>query len=331
MGSGSVLVVDDDARVRDLVARYLANQGYQITQAANAEETLPYLGQRAIDLLITDFQMPGMDGLELARKALSDDPDRPVILMTAHADVENARQSVRIGVYDFILKPFEIADFGNAVARALNHRRLVKENRAYQANLEIMVEERTRELNRKVKELEARDRINQHLLTVHSPDETLSTILDAVQGALDVERVVVFLPGAPGQELAPAVGAGIARVGDQASSETMRERPFPWLDEAGAAATLAFREGRAVWGEGASPGTSAAVPMLRLGEVVGVVFVQNAFSGRPIPDEDVQTLASLMPQAAVAISDAMLYSDSQRLKDIEQELATFSRSIAKTS
>ena len=142
-----------------------------------------------------------MNGLELAQKALRWDPDRPVILTTAFAEVNNARESVKIGVYDFISKPFDLVDFGNSVARAIKHRRVVMENRAYQHNLEKMVAKRTRELreimrglDRKVKELKARDRINQHLLKVHTIDGTTSAIAEAVHAALGVERLALFLP-----------------------------------------------------------------------------------------------------------------------------------------
>ena len=76
-----------------------------------------------------------MNGLELARKALTADPDRPVILMTAFADMNNARQAVTIGVYDFITKPFGLADLGNIVCRAIIRRHLVLKNQEYQRNL----------------------------------------------------------------------------------------------------------------------------------------------------------------------------------------------------
>jgi CheY-like chemotaxis protein len=327
MTTGSILVVDDEDDLRELVVDCLKAQDYQMVAAASGEEAVPHLDRHDLDLVITDFKMPGMNGLELARKALTADPDRPVILMTAFADVDNARQSVSIGIYDFILKPFEINDFQNTVRRALNHRRLVLQNQEYQRNLERMVEERTRELqealnklDRKVKELEARDRINQHLLTVHTPEETLSTVLEAVQGALGVERVVIFLPDASGQKLEPAIGAGVQSPEDLASWETLRRLSDPWMEEARVAASRAFREGRAVYEEGPSGRGSAAVPMLRLGEVLGVVFVQNPFSGRSLAEEDLQTLVSLTAQVAVAVSDARLYGEGDQWKTVMENL-----------
>jgi PAS domain S-box-containing protein len=144
--TGAVLIVEDSDHQRDMMVRCLSAQGHRATAVASGEEALSYLDRRDLDLVVTDFKMPGMNGLELARRSLAADPDRPVILATAFADVDNARQAISLGLYDFITKPFDVADLGNAVQRALNHRRLTLENRAYQRNLELMVEERMGEL-----------------------------------------------------------------------------------------------------------------------------------------------------------------------------------------
>ena len=325
MTAGSILVVDDDDNVRDLVIRYLNIQGYETTAATCAEEALPHLDRRNLDLMVTDFKMPGMNGLDLAQRALASDPDRPVILMTAFADMDNARKSVFLGLYDFLIKPFDLSDFKKSVLRALDHRRLVLQNREYQLNLERMVEERTRalqealdKLHRKVKELEGRDRINQHLLTVHTLEETLSAILEAVQSAIGLERAVIFLPDVSGQKLGPAAGTGVSAPEDSASPETLRGVSEAWIREAEVVAEQALREGRAVERKG--PPDSVAVPMLRLGERVGVIFAQNPFSNRPLAEEDVQTLASLTAQAAVAVSDARLYGDSEKWRTALENL-----------
>ena len=326
MPTDSILVVDDEDGVRDLLMNFLKLKGYRMSEATSGEEALTLLDQNP-DLLITDFKMSGMDGLALAKNSLAIQPDRPVILMTAFADVDNARESVTIGIYDFILKPFDLVDFENAVSRALKHRHLVLENKEYQRNLEQMVKKRTMELqealdrlDRKVKELEARDRVNQLLLTVHTPDETFSSIIEAVQIALDAERVVLFLPDASRKELEPVCGVGVRERGDMANPNVLMGLTDSWIEEASASAARAFQEGRVV-SEGENERlTRAAVPMLRLGEGVGVVFVQNPFSGKSFGDEDLHELTGLTAQAAVAISDASMYGDSDSWKAIIEDL-----------
>ncbi len=325
MTTGSILVVEDTRDELALLIRYLSAQGYQMLAATSGEEAVPHLDRSDLDLVITDFNMPGMNGLDLARRSLAANPDRPVILMTAYADVDNARQSVTLGVYDFIIKPFDLKDFQNAVRRALNHRRLVLQNQVYQRSLERMVEERTRELreamkklHRKVKELEGHGRINRLLLTIHPLEETLSVVLEGVQSALGLERVVIFLPDASGQKLEPAAGTGVRAPEDFASPETLRGVSDAWIKEAGIAVAQAFREGRVV--EQKLPPGGVAIPMLRLGEVVGVIFAQNPFSGKPLSEEDLQILAGLTAQAAVAVSDARLYGDSEQWQTVIENL-----------
>lgn len=247
MATGSILIVDDDDNIRDLVVRHLNAQGHQASAVASGEEAVPHLDRRDLDLVVTDFKMPGMHGLDLARRSLMVVPDRPVILMTAFADVDNARESVTLGIYDFLVKPFDLEDFEHAVRRAIDHRHLVLQNQMYQRSLELMVEERTRELqealdklNHKVKELEGRDRINQHLRTISTIEETLSAILEAVQSALGVERAMIFLPDVSGEKLEPATGIGVQSPKDQVCSEVLDRLADSWMEEAGVAAYRAF-------------------------------------------------------------------------------------------
>lgn len=128
MTAVSILIVDDEDQLRDLVVRYLGAQGYQTVATATGEEALPHLDRRDLGLIITDFKMPGMNGLEVARRALTANPDRPVILMSASVDVENLCQLVSSGISDFILKPFYLEDLGFAVRRALSRRHLLTQS-----------------------------------------------------------------------------------------------------------------------------------------------------------------------------------------------------------
>lgn len=136
MANGRVLVVDDQNDVRDLIAAYLGAQGYDTVVAACAEEALPYLDEGDLDLVITDYNMPGMNGWALAEKALSTDGDRPVILMSAFAESDCLRRWAFAGIYDFVFKPFDLTALGDTVHRAVCQRRLRVQNQGYQNVLE---------------------------------------------------------------------------------------------------------------------------------------------------------------------------------------------------
>ena len=321
MTTGSILVVDDDKNIREMVVRYLSKQGYQLSAATSGEEALVFL-DKPFDLLITDFQMPGISGLELAKRALKANPDCPVILMTAYADVENARQAVTIGVYDVILKPFDITDFGNAVDRAIKHRQVVLQNQEYQRTLEKMVEDRTRELNQKVKELEGRNKINNLLATMHPLEEILNTIVDALQSVLEIERIVIFISDLSKQDVIPEMGTGINTAHDFILKEDLKNILDDWFQDACDVGKQVLIQNKTIPIQGESGICCAALPLSRLGEVAGVIFVQNPFSNRTVTNQDLDTISGMTAQAAVAVNDALLYSDAERWDSVMDELGS---------
>ena len=100
------------------------------------------------DLVLSDMIMPEMDGIKLLDWLRQYDPEVPVIMVTAIHDISTALEAIRRGAYDYILKPFEKDQLFLGVGRALQHRRLVTENRTYQRKLEQLVEERTAQIDR---------------------------------------------------------------------------------------------------------------------------------------------------------------------------------------
>ncbi|HRT95673.1 MAG TPA: response regulator, partial [Planctomycetota bacterium] len=141
-----VLVVEDEDGIRSLLDTALTSSGYATRLFPNAEEALAAHATEDFDVAVVDIRMPGMDGLGLSRALRARDPELPVILVTAHADLDSARDALRLGAYDYIAKPFDVDDVLLSVARAAERRALLAENRAYQRNLEARVEERTRQL-----------------------------------------------------------------------------------------------------------------------------------------------------------------------------------------
>ncbi len=119
-----VLVADDEDSMRALVARAIAMDGHDITTAADGAEALELLGsaQTAFDLLLTDIQMPVMDGIALALTAARDFPDLTILLMTGFADQRERASGLNAIAHDVISKPFSVTDIRAAVADALASR-----------------------------------------------------------------------------------------------------------------------------------------------------------------------------------------------------------------
>ncbi len=131
-----VLIVDDEKAIRESVSLVLSDEGYETEIASNGIEALKYMGERDFDVLISDLKMPEMDGIELVKQSLKICPQTSVIIITAHASVESAIEALRIGAFDYILKPFDFDDLILKVQRLINHKELALENQALRKEVE---------------------------------------------------------------------------------------------------------------------------------------------------------------------------------------------------
>ena len=132
---GRVLLVDDEPMVREATSQWLELSGFSVECFSRAEQALATIDPFCPGILLTDVRMPGMDGLELMAQALRKAPDLPVILLTAHGDVDMATAAMREGAYDFIEKPFVPDRLVERIRRACEKRRLMLENLRLQQNL----------------------------------------------------------------------------------------------------------------------------------------------------------------------------------------------------
>ncbi len=130
-----LLIVDDEAPQLQALVDVLSREGYATRGCASAEEALELLGGETYDLLLSDLQMPGMDGIELIRRAVGADPDLVAVLMTGHGSVATAVEAMRTGAIDYVLKPFRLEAIRPVLARALEFRRLRQQNRLLQTSL----------------------------------------------------------------------------------------------------------------------------------------------------------------------------------------------------
>jgi two-component system response regulator PilR (NtrC family) len=131
-----ILVVDDEKAIRESVSLILSDEGYETEIASNGKEALKHLNEQDFEVMITDLKMPEMDGLELIKKSLKICPGTSVIIITAHASVESAIEALRIGAFDYILKPFDFDDLILKVQRLINHKELALENQALRKEVE---------------------------------------------------------------------------------------------------------------------------------------------------------------------------------------------------
>jgi DNA-binding NtrC family response regulator len=126
----SILIVEDEAKMRRLLELNLGEEGFATHAAADAESGLKILGSEKIDLVITDYRLPGMNGLEFLQAIKRANAELPVVMMTAYGSVESAVEAMKFGASDYVLKPFSLAEMVLVIRKELDAHKLREENRS---------------------------------------------------------------------------------------------------------------------------------------------------------------------------------------------------------
>ncbi|MDD3051825.1 MAG: response regulator [Candidatus Cloacimonetes bacterium] len=151
---GNVLIIDDDKAVLTLVSTFLTNAYYGVVAVDSARDIDNLLIEQNFDTVITDINMPSVNGIDVLQTIKKFDSDLPVIMMSGSNDLEDIISSIKFGAYDFIKKPFRMLELLFSVQKAVQKRKLMMEIADYQKNLEIMVIKRTQQLADSNKQLE---------------------------------------------------------------------------------------------------------------------------------------------------------------------------------
>lgn len=186
-----ILVVDDEAVIRELLSEVLQDDGYVVEAANNGQTALELL--RSSDdfvLLFTDILMPGMNGIDLLREAKRLRPSLIPIVMTAYATLETARAAVKEGAYDYVLKPFSLSEIKLAVANALERHRLARENA-------------------RLLELTQLFHISEQIATIRDENHLLSFVLKTALQRVGATRGSILVTTSDGKALEIRAGVGI--------------------------------------------------------------------------------------------------------------------------
>jgi two-component system response regulator PilR (NtrC family) len=127
----NILIVDDEQSYRQLLSLVFESDGHSVRTAMNGRKALESLQTEPTDVIISDVKMPDMDGIEMLRAVRETMPDLGVVLMTAFASVETAREAFKLGADDFIQKPFDVEELKLIVKKTLEKQALIDENRAF--------------------------------------------------------------------------------------------------------------------------------------------------------------------------------------------------------
>jgi len=168
-GTERILVIDDEAPIRSTLEEFLELSGFEVRTAANGEEGLDLLGREDYDLVLSDLKMPGVDGIAVIEWMKETRPETPVVVMSGHATVDSALRALRLGAYDYLLKPFTLDEIHRTIGNCLEKRRLRRKNVELEAS------------NVRLREIE---RMKDDLLATVSHE--FRTPLTAIRGFLDL-------------------------------------------------------------------------------------------------------------------------------------------------
>ncbi len=136
MSGETILIVDDEESVRKSLADVMRDEGYDVVTASSGREGIDLLSETQPSLALLDIAMPGMDGIEVLRRFQEMRPDMPVIMVTGHGTIETAVKTTKMGAYDFMVKPPELAHLTLVVKHGLEESRLREENEALKKSIE---------------------------------------------------------------------------------------------------------------------------------------------------------------------------------------------------
>ncbi|MFN2115571.1 MAG: ATP-binding protein [Anaerolineae bacterium] len=315
-----IIVVDDEHAVRELFGFWLEEAGHNVRLAASADDARELLESAPSDVLVTDIRMARTTGIDLLTWSRQHDPDMPVVLVTGRPGVDTAVDALRLGAYDYLVKPVGGGDLTRVVGRAAAHRLLLSEraqlearNRRYQALLEQRVAERTRALSRRNSQLLLLQDVADSISALDDIDALFRRLVDNVHEAFGYSEVSVFVVDrdaavvrleaiAGAQRDSPALGYA-QPIDTGLVGAALGERQPVVVNDVRADPRFLRLEGRDVLSE-------AVFPVSADGEVAALLVVAETSVGA-LDDTDVVVMRTLSEHLGVAVSNSLLYAQLQ--------------------
>ncbi len=302
-----VLVVDDSAEIQAVLREMvLEPAGYRALLASDGTEGLRLAEEERPDLIILDEQMPGLTGIQLLRELRKRGLSIPVIFMTAHGSEGLAVQAFRLGVRDYIIKPFEPEEMAQSVERALEEVRLRRER----DRLVEQLEESNRQLQQQIQELNTLYSIGRSVTSRLDLEVVLTRVVEAAVFLTRAEEGLLLLREPESGELVLRAAKNV----DEKKARGLRIRVQDSLAgqvvESGEPLLVVDSPSKVVTGYLVRSLVYAPMSVPDRG-VIGILGVSNRESERPFTTHDVRLLCALADYAAVAVENARLYEETE--------------------
>ncbi len=316
-----VLIIDDSQEIREyLIENILKPKGFEILTASNGLAGLEMAISKEPDLMIVDQQMPQLTGLEVLERLRERGLDIPAILATAHGSEETAVAAFRLGIRDYVIKPFDTNEISDSVDRALRESRLQRER----DQLVQQLMESNSQLQRRAQELNVLYGVGKSVASSLDLEEVLHRVVEAAVYVVGAEEGSLML-------LDPEQGELYHRASKNLDSkaQSMRKRVTDSL----AGKVLQTKRAIAIGTDSQWKRTHTAllvksliyVPLVLQNKPIGVLGVTNRLKETSFDSNDTRALSALGGYATIAINNANIYSE------IEQEKRTLSAIVEQTN
>lgn len=324
MANEKILIIDDSPQIRDFLAKQvLPREGYTCVAAPDGRAGLDMIGKEKPDLILTDMQMPRMSGLELLQLLAQYKVDIPVVMMTAHGSEMIAIEAFRLGVKDYIVKPFTVEEVLAVIARALSETRLRREKDVLTRNLAAA----NQQLERRVQEMAVLARVGQAVSALRDQDVLMKRIVEASVFISSANRGALLLAEGQTMRLCSTTGfstpldGSVVQPRSLIASVLQSKKP---LLLAGA------QINSEPYGRDAPPPQAfMATPIVTQNNALGVLAVDRvqgapglqpldgraAQSQRPFNENDARLLAAMADYAAISLQNARLFNEAKSNRD----------------
>ncbi|MDB4953895.1 MAG: response regulator receiver modulated metal dependent phosphohydrolase, partial [Myxococcales bacterium] len=302
-----ILVVDDERVIREILAEFLALEGFSVHTVEDGEKALTELRLHPYDLLITDLKMPRLSGLQLLEKIEAERLGVLTVLMTGFGTVETAIEAMKKGAYDYLLKPFKVEEVIHVVERALYRQRLQAENIRLREALTIYKVSEAIALSHDISHIldvvlrAAIDEVKADVATLH--------LRDPRSGHYEERIKIVAADSGPPPLPSPAFGVLTEQFAQGLPIVAHGGKASRFFTEHSAPADLA---------------SFVAVPLQVRGDMVGVLNVFSFTAGKKFDEGHRKMIAVLASRAASAIDNARLYGE---LRGANDSLTTANQSL----
>lgn len=321
----AILLVDDEEIVRSSLEAILKREGYEVLAVDSGKKAIAALRERKFSLVLADLVMEDVDGLTILEEVKRESPDTIMIMITGHASVNSALSAMRLGAYDYLIKPCNLNELILTVNKGLEKRRLQLELRARTEALKRANEA----LSRKVEQMAVIHRLTTELLKPLKLGELLSLIIRGIQDGLGFRRIFVGLIDEEKVQIKGRTAVGT--LGEPERTETLSLKEVAQLIEEGERVERCYRPSPGRKGLSGLSENGLLVPLTFDEEgMIGAILVDQPWEEKPPGEEIVKILETFANTTVVAIKRLKLQQqlvDAERLEAITETAISVNHEI----